>query len=190
MDIILQEDQTFENIDYSEKKLPKTEFDNCVFINCDFSKSDLSCIDFMDCRFDGCRLSLAVLDNTRIKNINFRHCKLMGVDFSKCDNFLFAASFENCQMDYCSFFRKKMKNTSFVGCSLKEVDFTETDLTMAVFDNCDLIGAVFMGTMLEKTDFRTATNYAFDPELNRIKKAKFSEAGVSGLLTKYNIDIG
>lgn len=189
MEIILHEDRTFENIDYSEKKIPKSEFDACAFNNCDFSKSDVSSIDFMDCTFDGCRFSLAVLENTRIKNIIFRNCKLMGVDFSKCDNFLFAASFESCQMDYCSFFKKKMKNATFVDCSLKEVDFAEVDLTAAIFDNCDLSGAVFLGSILEKTDFRTATNYVFDPELNRIKKAKFSQAGVAGLLTKYNIDI-
>ena len=113
----------------------------------------------------------------------------MGVDFSKCDNFLFAASFENCQLDYCSFYQKKMKKATFADCSLKEVDFAEVDLSMAVFTNCDLTGASFMGTVLEKTDFRTAKNYAFDPEQNRVKKAKFSLAGVAGLLTKYNIDI-
>jgi hypothetical protein len=43
--------------------------------------------------------------------------------------------------------------------------------------------------VLEKTDFRTAYNYSFDPENNRIKKAKFSLAQVVGLLDKYDIHI-
>ena len=82
-----------------------------------------------------------------------------------------------------------MKKTIFTNCSLKDVDFEETDLSMSVFNNCDLLNARFIKTTLEKTDFRAATNYAFDPEINNIKKAKFSYMGISGLLAKYNIDI-
>jgi len=44
-------------------------------------------------------------------------------------------------------------------------------------------------TFLKKRDFRSAYNYALDPEINRIKKAKFSREGLPGLLHKYNIDI-
>jgi len=62
-------------------------------------------------------------------------------------------------------------------------------LTNAVFDNCNLSQAIFENTILEKTDFRTSYNYSIDPEINRIKKAMFSIAGLSGLLNKYDIDI-
>lgn len=72
---------------------------------------------------------------------------------------------------------------------MKEVDFTETDLSMAVFKNCNLANAIFERSILEKADFRSAKNYVFDPALNKMKKAKFSYAGIAGLLTKYNIDI-
>ena len=43
--------------------------------------------------------------------------------------------------------------------------------------------------ILEKADFSTAYNYVIDPELNTIRKAKFSIAGITGLLHKYDIDI-
>jgi hypothetical protein len=42
---------------------------------------------------------------------------------------------------------------------------------------------------LEKADFRSAFNFSIDPEMNRMKKAKFSRTGVFGLLHKYNIEI-
>ncbi|MEO7314326.1 MAG: pentapeptide repeat-containing protein [Ginsengibacter sp.] len=113
----------------------------------------------------------------------------MGIDFSKCNAFLFSVSFENCHLDYCSFFQLKMKKTSFLNCSIRDVDFAETDLSMSLFNNCDLLNTSFMRSILEKTDFRTATNYSFDPEQNKIKKAKFSLPGVIGLLSKYPIDI-
>jgi uncharacterized protein YjbI with pentapeptide repeats len=114
---------------------------------------------------------------------------LIGINFDHCSDFLFAADFQNCVLDYASFFRKKMKKAKFTECSLKEADFTGVDLAMAVFSNCDLSRAVFHESNLEKVDFRTAANYSFDPEANKIKKAKFSLSGVPGLLGKYNIEI-
>jgi uncharacterized protein YjbI with pentapeptide repeats len=143
----------------------------------------------MDCYFKGSNCSLAIVNNSGIKSVRFDNCKLLGVDFGTCNNFLFSASFENCQLDYSSFYQKKMKKNIFVNCSLKEVDFTETDLSATTFKNCDLLNAVFIQTILEKADFRTAKNYALDPELNKIKKAKFSFPDVAGLLSKYNIVI-
>jgi uncharacterized protein YjbI with pentapeptide repeats len=70
-----------------------------------------------------------------------------------------------------------------------ECDFTDSDLTSAVFDNCDLAHTVFYNTILEKGDLRTSYNYFIDPEINRIKKARFSISGVPGLLEKYDIEI-
>ena len=84
---------------------------------------------------------------------------------------------------------QKLKNTKFTDCTLHEVDFTETDLSGAKFENCDLRLATFENSILETTDFRTAYNYLIDLEANRISKAKFSTAGLAGLLGKYDIVI-
>ena len=45
-----------------------------------------------------------------------------------------------------------MKATQFRKCSLEKVDFIETDLYAAVFDDCDLNGAMFENTIFEKVD--------------------------------------
>jgi uncharacterized protein YjbI with pentapeptide repeats len=81
------------------------------------------------------------------------------------------------------------ENCNFVDCALQEVDFTEADLSGRSFDNCDLTDAIFDNCNLEKSDFRAAYNYTIDPELNRMKKARFSMPGVAGLLGKYGIEI-
>jgi hypothetical protein len=47
--------------------------------------------------------------------------------------------------------------------------------------------ARFERTVLEKVDFRTSYNFSIDPEVNRMKKARFSLAGIAGLLGKYDI---
>jgi fluoroquinolone resistance protein len=189
MDIIIHEDKTFENVDYSEKKLVKREFVNCIFSACIFQNCDLGNNDFFDCTFHKCNFALAVLDNTGLKNVRFTDCKLIGIDFGKCSNFQFSVAFQSCQLDYSSFFQKKMKKTVFIDCSLKEVDFAETDLSGAIFKDCDLHLASFSRTILEKADLRSAINYSIDPELNRIRKARFSLAAVGGLLNKYDIEI-
>ena len=69
------------------------------------------------------------------------------------------------------------------------MDFSATDLSASNFANCDLSGAIFDNSILEKTDFRTAYNYSINPEINKIKKAKFSVSGIAGLLDKYDIVI-
>ena len=109
--------------------------------------------------------------------------------FEDCNDFLFSVHFEDCQLNLSSFCKLKLKNTKFKNSKLHEVDFTEVDLTGSVFENCDLNRAIFEKTNLESVDFRTAYNYSIDPELNRIKKAKFSVSGLAGLLDKYNIEI-
>jgi len=124
-----------------------------------------------------------------LKQVKFKNCKLLGVNFGECSQFLFSVSFEDCFLHLAGFYRLKMKSTKFKNCNLKEVDFTETDLTSAVFENCELISAVFERTILEKADLRTSHNFSIDPELNRIKKSRFTLNNIRGLLDKYNIDI-
>ena len=82
-----------------------------------------------------------------------------------------------------------LKGTVFKNSLLREVDFTEANLTQAIFDKCDLNRATFDNTILEKADFRTSFNYAINPVLNRIKKARFSSAGLAGLLQAFDIEI-
>jgi uncharacterized protein YjbI with pentapeptide repeats len=83
----------------------------------------------------------------------------------------------------------KLKNTRFTDCQLKEVEFIEADLTQAVFENCDLIHATFERTILNGADLRTAFNFSIHPEINQLKKTKFSSAGLAGLLDRYDIEI-
>jgi len=183
------EEQTFSNSDFSDQKLTHTEYESCTFLNCDFSKVDFTESELLNCQFEGCNFSLAIFNSTALKDIKFIGCKLIGLNFDQCSDFLFAVGFENCILDYSSFAEKKIKKTEFSNCSLKEVDFSGTDLSRSVFHQCDLSGTVFNYTRLEQADFRSAHNFAIDPELNTIKRAKFSLSGIPGLLGKYNIEI-
>lgn len=181
------ENQTFKNIQFSEKPFSKGEYDTCVFLNCDFSNTNLSNIDFIECEFVNCNLSNIQLKNTGLKEVVFDACKMIGVNFEVCNPFLLNLRFTGCQLDFSSFYRLKLNGTNFGNCSFEEVDFTEADLTKAVFEVCDFKKAVFEKTNVQQADFYTAFNYYIDPENNQLKKAKFSKEGALGLLEKYQI---
>ncbi len=181
------EDGTFEKIDFTAKALGKGEYDGCTFKHCNFSNTDLSNTDFSDCEFIGCNLSMAKLVKTAFKNIKFKDCKLLGLHFENCSPFLFEVNFDNCLLNLSSFYKMKIIKTTFKDSTLHEVDFTEANLANAIFDNCDLNNAIFSNSIVEKADFRTAYHYSINPETNKIKKAKFSMAGITGLLNQYDI---
>jgi len=167
------EDQIFSKINYQESGWLTAEYEACEFHQCNFSDTDLSNSVFSDCVFKGCNLSMAKLNNTAFRDIKFVDCKLQGLRFDDCNEFLFAASFDNCLLNLSSFFQRKMKKAIFKKSSLMEVDFVEADLSQSIFDDCDLSGALFDRTNLEKADLRTAEHFNINPETNRIKKRNF-----------------
>ncbi len=183
------EDTTFEKTDFTQTVLIPGQYENCNFVQCNFAHTDLSSFHFSDCMFSDCNLSLVKVNNTAFKHVEFKQCKLLGVHFEHCNEFQFKVSFSYCLLNLSSFYKIRMKKTVFKECSMQEIDFTETDLTEAVFNNCDLAGTVFENTLLEKADLSNAYNYSIHPELNHIRKAKFSSAGLAGLLHGYDIEI-
>ncbi|WP_205503619.1 pentapeptide repeat-containing protein [Rufibacter psychrotolerans] len=185
----LHQGKEFSQISYTGQRVAGREFDDCTFKNCDFSHTDFSGSSFTDCRFEACNLSLMKLNQVKLQDVFFQDCKLVGVDFGACHDFLLSMQFKGCSLDYAYFGRKNLRKTIFEGCSIKEANFTETDLAQAAFRDCDLDRTVFQRTNLEKADFRTAYHYTLDPELNRVRKAKFSAQGALGLLAKYDLDV-
>lgn len=182
-------DKIFENINYSGQEVVNREFENCSFKNCDLSHSNFTSCKFINCNFLLCNLSMAKLNNTQFDTVSFTDCKVMGVDFSKCSDFVFGVKFTNCLLDYSSFERKKMIKTIFINSKIKGVDFTEGDLSKSKFENCDMEDAVFIKSILKETDFTTAYNLIIDPERNIMKKAKFTLQGLPGLLVKHGISV-
>jgi fluoroquinolone resistance protein len=181
--------EVFDKVDFNDRSPQGQEFHDCTFSNCNFAQVQLARAEIIDCVFEGCNLGLVSLAHAKLENARFVHCKLIGIDFSKCADFLFSASFRHCQLDFTSFAGKKLKKTRFEDCSIKEGDFSGCDLTEAVFANCDLTRTLFHRTNLNKADFRTAYHFAIDPEVNSTRKARFSTAGLAGLLAKYDLVI-
>lgn len=182
-------DKTFKSSNYTVNHLPKVEYDNCSFVNCNFSDSYISGISFLECEFVDCNFSSVKCKEAMFKDVVFNNCKLLGVLFHDCNPFLLSMTFTDCILNFSSFFNLKIKNTRFKNCSLEQTDFTNSDLTECIFDNCSLYQTTFDNSILEKVDFRTATDLRINPDINRIKYAKFSKENALGLLAYYKIDI-
>ena len=189
MQQLTHENKTFEKVVYTGQVIRGREFQDCIFKQCDLSGSEFSDNKFIDCVFEGCNLSLLKLGNTALQSITFKDCKILGVNFHECSDFLFSVSFDNCIIDFASFSGKKMPKTAFIKSSLKETSFVQAILTGSKFDQCDLLGTLFNRTDLSSVNFVTAYHYAIDPESNTLKKAVFSSQGLAGLLVKHQLKI-
>lgn len=189
MDPTYISDKEYQGMDFGEKPLERGDYENCMFKNCILTHANLSAISFIECEFESCDLSMANVNGTAFREVKFRNSKLLGIHFEHTNEFLFSIAFVGCQLNLCSFYNRSLKGTDFENCNLQEADFAGADLTGATFNNCDLHGALFDNTILEKADLRSSYGFSIDPEMNRIKKARFSLNGVTGLLSKYDIEI-
>tara|TARA_B100000780_G_C20790358_1_gene313882 strand:- start:161 stop:508 length:348 start_codon:yes stop_codon:yes gene_type:complete len=114
---------------------------------------------------------------------------MLGLHFDQSKPFGFSISFENCQLNHSVFYQVNLGQSAFNNCQLQGVDFTEADLSNVHLTNCDLLNAIFDNTNLEKADLSHSINYSINPEVNKIKGAKFSLPEVVGLLDQYGIKI-
>ena len=182
-------EERFEDFDFQNKEIKRGQYEYCVFIRCILKDVDLSKFVFIDCEFIDCDLTNANLDRTSFQNVRFKGSKLVGLRFDHCADFALSFDFVECRLDHASFYRKDIKKTNFFDTQLIEVDFTETNLTESVIKNCDLSRSIFNNTILERADLTSSIGFSIDPEVNKIKKARFSLQEVKGLLVKYNIII-
>ncbi|MDT0552166.1 pentapeptide repeat-containing protein [Urechidicola vernalis] len=185
----LIDSENFKGIDFSKERLPIGEYDQCTFINCSFENSDISNCVFIDCEFKDCNLSNCLTKHTLFQEVRFEDCKLIGVKFADCNDFLLDFNFKQCQLNFSSFYKLKMIGTKFDRCKLQEADFTDANLSKCTFNNSDLYKTIFDNSNLSHTDFKTTINYTIDPEINILKGAKFSKTGIEGLLRKYSVII-
>ena len=182
-------DEKFEDTFFLEADIKYKEYENCTFHNCDFTDCTFQTVSFIDCNFFDCNFNDTKINYVSLRGVQFTGCNFTNVNFAMTDQVIYEFHFKDCQLDYAKFYALKLKKMQFINCSMVSVDFMGSDLTEAVFDNCNLRRAVFIDTIAYKTDFSTSYDYTIDPEKNKLKKAVFSTDGLKGLLEKYNLVI-
>ena len=168
------EGKEYRGVDFSSEGFPIGEYENCLFSDCRLAGESLDNAQFVDCEIVNCDLSNVTLHKTGLKQVSFRHCKLMGLHFEDCSQFLFAVSFSSCQLDLSTFYQCNLSNTTFDKCRLNQCDFGEANMTGVAFVECDLKGSIFEKTNLQGADFRSSYGFLISPSDNNISEARFS----------------
>lgn len=165
------------------------EFENCTFHYCDFTESVFTGSVFIDCTFLQCNFHKAPLGHLGLRNVQFTDCDMTSVNFAMTNQVIHEFHFTKCKLDYAQFYKLDIKNITFTDCSLISADFMECNLQEAMFDNCNLHLAVFIGADASKCDFSSSYHYSMNPAKTKLKKAIFSEDGLKGLLSEFDIII-
>lgn len=182
-------DTHFKNEKFHQNPLTKADYEECVFEGCQFQNGYLDNQNFVDCTFKDCDLSNTNVANTIWNNVQFESCKLVGVSFDKSETTFLTIAFSQCNLTLAIFYELSLQKTDFSGCNLSQADFTSTDLTSSNFTDCNLDNTLFENSILDKADLSNAFNFNINPEINSLKKTKFSKEELIGLLKKYDIVI-
>ncbi len=72
-------DQYFKNTDFTKDRLPRADYEECIFEGCQFQNGFLDNQNFVDCTFLDCNLSNANVAHTIWNNVQFEDCKMVGL---------------------------------------------------------------------------------------------------------------
>jgi fluoroquinolone resistance protein len=170
--------EDFKDVSLHDVKITKAEFEACTFVSCDFSETIFLSCRFIECHFVNCNLSLMKLTDTKMSDITFESCKMIGIDWTMCDNkSLLRAEplrFIESILNDSNFFGLKLENLVMKACRAKDVDFRNASLKSADFTGTDFKSSLFENTHLEYANFTDAQNTYIDIRKNHLTKAIFN----------------
>lgn len=167
------EEVLFSGIDFSLHDISGHNFEACRFKHSLFNEADLTETVFRDVLFEECQWVMTGVDHATLGDVRFESCKIMGVNFSSCNDFGFSVDYRESVLDSLVFSRQGLRKTLFRDCRIVRTDFSDCDLRDADFNGTRFEEVVFSGCNLEKADFREAAGYEIDPMENRIRRARF-----------------
>jgi len=185
--------ERFSNITDVSKRIINKEFEECTFKNCDFSETTVSDCKFIDCHFIKCNLSLVDFSGTRLIDVFFEECKIIGVDWTNVQwpevKLSSPVTFYNCILNDSTFFGLNLEELNLENCKLHDVDFREGVFREANFQYCDFTNSLFNNTDLTGSNFIEAINYRIDILFNEIKRCQFTSTEAIRLLDSLGIEL-
>ncbi len=121
--------------DFSSAKLEGLGFENVVVESCAMLAARFHEASWHTTTVTNSRCSGVQLDQSTLKNVAFRGCKLDMANFryAKLNNVIF----EDCVVNEMDFGSAELKNVTFAGCAIDGIDFTHAKL-----QNVDLRGSM------------------------------------------------
>ena len=182
------DEERFETLDLAGVNLGGKVFAGCAFRNCRLGESRWDGARLEDCAFDGCDLTGLQPSGLGLRGVEFRSCKIMGVDWTNVGAFP-DFTFTDCNLSYCSFVSLRARKVPFVRCVLVEASFVEVDLTEARFEECQLGGARFDRCDLRKASFAGSHDLLIDPAQNQVRGASIPTEAALLLAQSFGLKI-
>lgn len=186
-------DQTFAALSVAGSRWEGRVFESCRFLGGDFTQAVFRRCQFIDCQFTDCNLSLVAWPASRLQQVRFQGCKLLGVDWTlpawPSPALAAPISLQDCLLDEGNFFGLILPDLVLRGSRLRGADLREADLRRADCQGCDLAGALFGRTDLREADFSEAQDYHLNPLENRLQGARFSRFEALSLLDGLGITL-
>jgi fluoroquinolone resistance protein len=183
----------FSEINYSEKSIEATEFDNCTFTGCHFSSTQFIQCKFHECHFLNCNLSLMTVSKCSFFDTLFEGCKAIGINWTTANwpniKLTCPLQFNQCIVNDSSFIGLSLREMKMVECKAHDVDFREADFTQADFSHTDFTHSLFSKTLLTEANFAEAINYDINIFQNNVKRAKFTLPEAMNLLQHLDIEL-
>jgi len=191
------DNHVFKGVKNEHGEVDEVTFIDCSFNNCSFTETIFRACKFQGCAFTKCDLNLIKVDNSTFTNTTFENSKIVGVNWVKASwgergmhQLLKSIDFTNCVLNYSTFMGLNLEKVLIKKCTARDVDFSEANLKQADCSFTDFTNTKFRHTDLTETNFRGATNYFIQPQLNTLKKTRFSLPEAISLLYNLDIEIG
>jgi fluoroquinolone resistance protein len=185
------EDQSIDGLALAGEEVLAKEFESCTFAGCSFLETTFTACRFVDCEFVRCDLSLCRVEDCSFTSVKFIDSQVIGVNWTEASwparGLFNAIGFERCAISHSTFIGLGLRRVEIVDCVARDADFAEADLTQANCAGTDFKDSRFLHTDLTEADFTGATNYAIAPNLNVLRKTRFSLPEAMSLL--YGLDI-
>lgn len=187
------DDQEFKKITLRDERLVGKEFTDCVFTRCSFRDTAFQACKFQDCTFQNCEWILVTLKGCSFKNTRFEESQIVGVSWLDTNLsqtkpvFGKRVDFVKCEIHSSIFAGLNLKSMVMTQCVAKNVSFEDANLASANCTKTDFTECQFFHTDLTGADFTGAINYAISPNVNTLKKTKFSLPEAVSLLRGLDI---
>lgn len=137
---------------------------------------------------DKCDLSNVCLADSFLHRTEFRHCRLVGTDFT--GSRFQHVRFLDCAGDYAAFRFAHFKQAAFANSSWVGADFFHADLHKTLFTACHIDQAIFSGCKLAGIDLSDCAFSGLIVEIEDLNGCIISQrhassfVGLLGLITK------
>lgn len=185
--------QHFKDLDWSEKNVDSTEFDNCTFSGCNFSHASFTQCKFHECHFIRCNLSLLKVAKCSFFDTFFEETKAIGINWTHAAwpniKLVSPLRFNKCILNDSSFLGLSLAEMIMTECKAHDVDFRDADFTEADFSHTEFTNSLFNKTILKEANFAEAINYNINIFQNDVKRAKFTLPEAMSLLQHLDIEL-